>query len=61
MVDYKAMQNSSDEKSTIAGFIKIKLMLRGRFAVEMLSFRYRYWIFFIVSMFSKLTDKSAPK
>lgn len=39
MVDYKAMQNSSDEKSTIAEHHQDKVdALRGRFAVEMLSF-----------------------
>jgi len=39
MVDYQAMQNSSDEKSTIQDHHQDKVdALRSRFAVEILSF-----------------------
>ena len=63
MVDYKAMQNSSDEKSTIAEHHQDKLMLSEvvslwkcfLFSVSPLGFLYRF------SMFSELTNKSAPK
>ncbi len=39
MVNYKAMQQSADEKDTITDHHQDKMdALRGRFAIEMLSF-----------------------